>query len=186
MRVCAATVVWAVLVAAPAWAQDDLEPRMVGHRGVTTIGLSGFVDRFASTEDRFPTHLTLYADVTRFVTDRIAVRGGLVGSTAFGETTDANATGPGAAALHALASGLYYFTPRSMASLYAGLEYRAPLTRRAEQDAGTALGVLGVEASLSSRASLFVEGGYGARLTRGDEGERQYRVAGAIGVRIRF
>jgi hypothetical protein len=39
---------------------------------------------------------------------------------------------------------------------------------------------------LSSRAGLFIEGGYGVRLTKGDEGERLTRLTGQIGLRIRF
>jgi hypothetical protein len=114
------------------------------------------------------------------------VRGGIVGAASFRQDDDESTQGPRAASLHALISGLYYFTPQSMLSLYSGAEYRAQLTRRADKDSGSALAVAGVEATLSSRASVFVEGGYGARLTRGDEGERQTRIAGRVGVRIKF
>jgi hypothetical protein len=170
----------------PAFAQEDLEPRTVGGAGVMTIGVAGFVDRIASSESSFPTHLTLQVDVSRFVTSRIAIRGGLIGSTTTGEDDEEVATGPAAAALHARGAALYYFTPQSMASVYAGVEYRAQLTRRADEDAGSVLGMAGFEASLSSRAGVFVQGGYGVRLTRGDEGERQSRLAADIGFRIRF
>ncbi len=176
----------ASLIAGSAAAQEDLEPRTVGGAGVTTIGLAGFIDRFSSSESTFPTQLTLQADAGRFVTGRIAVRGGLIGSTTIGGDEDEVVTGPGAAALHARGAALFYFTPQSMASVYAGIEYRAQQTKRADQDAGTALGLGGVEASLSSRASVFVQGGYGARLTRGDDGEQQWRLVADIGFRIRF
>ena len=43
-----------------------------------------------------------------------------------------------------------------------------------------------VHAMLSSRAGFYVEGGYGVRLTDGDEGETLTRFTGQIGVRIRF
>lgn len=186
-RVFVRVVVLAVsMVPVAAFAQEDLEPRTVGSRGVTTVGLSGFIDGLSSSDTDFPTHVTMQADVGRFLTSRIAVRGGLIGSTTIGEDEDDIITGPGAAALSARGSALWYFTPQSMASLYAGIEYRAQLTRRAESDAGSALAMGGVEASLSSRASVFVQGGYGVRLTRGDEGERQWRLAGDIGFRIRF
>ena len=165
-------------------AQEDIEPRVVGAVGVTTLGIGGFVDGFSSSEDTFPVRASVNVDVTRFMTTRIAVRGGVVGATTFRD--DDAATGPGAAALDALVSGLFYFTPQSMLSLYAGGEYRAPLTRRADHDLGTALGLLGTEATVSSRASIFVQTGYGARLTRGDEGELQTRFTGQIGVRIKF
>ena len=173
-------------IAATAAAQEDIEPRVVGAGGVNSVGISGFIDALSSSEATFPVHATMHLDVGRFVTGRIAVRGGLIGSTTFRDDSDEISTGPGAASLHAAISGLYYFTPGSMLSAYGGAEYRAQLTRRAERDSGTALGVAGIEATVSSRASFFVQGGYGARLTRGDEGELQTRLVGAIGLRIKF
>lgn len=178
-----------VICAAPAYAQnEDLEPRSVGEAGVSAIGLSGFIDKFSSSEEAFPWHVTAHVDFTRFVTGHIAIRGGLLGSTTFGgdEEEDSAVTGPGASALHAHGGAAYYFTPDAMASLYAGGEYRAQLTDRAERDAGTVLGKGGVQAAFSSRVSLFVEGGYGIRLTRGAEDERQTRIVGEMGVRIKF
>jgi hypothetical protein len=174
-----------LLLATPASAQEDIEPRVVGESGTMTIGVSGFIDRFSSSESTFPTHATLHVDVSRFVTGRFAVRGGLIGSTAFGGDEDAG-TGPGAAAIDAVAGIFYYFTPQSMASFYTGAEYRAPLTRRAAKEPGSALAIAGLQAAVSSRAAVFVQGGYGSRLTHGDEGELQLRVAGEVGFRIRF
>lgn len=127
----------------------------------------------------------MYFDLSRFVTSKIAVRGGLVGATTF-QDEDNETSGSSASSLNAFAGALYFFTPQSMVSLYSGVEYRAQLNRRAERDAGTALGVGGVQAMLSSRAALFVEGGYGLRLTKGDEGERLTRLTGQFGLRIRF
>lgn len=186
MRTLFCGFVFTLAACVPSWAQEDLEPRIIGARGTTTIGLSGFIDKYASSESSFPTHATINADVTRFITGRMALRGGLIGSTTFGESNDEDATGPGAAALHALGSVLFYFTPQSMVSLYTGGEYRAQLTDRADGDAGTLLGLGGLQAAVSSRASVFVQGGYGGRLSRGDEGEFQSRLVGEIGVRLRF
>jgi len=149
------------------------------------IGAAGYVDRFSSSEDTFPTNYTLHVDVSRFVTSRMAIRGGLVGTTSVGAEEDLPA-GPGASALYALVGGLYYFTPRSMASLYAGGEYWAQLTQRAASDAGVVVGTVGAQGLVSSRASLFIEGGYGVGLTRGDEGELRSRIVGRAGVRLRF
>jgi hypothetical protein len=168
-----------------AWAQEDIEPRIVGSSGTMMAGVSGFIDRFSSTEDDFPWRVALYFDVGRFVTSRIAVRGGVVGATTFNDEDD-ESSGSSASSIHGFASALYFFTPQSMVSLYSGAEYRAQLNRRAERDAGTLLGVGGVQAMLSSRAGLFVEGGYGVRLTDGDEGEKLTRLTGQVGVRIRF
>lgn len=175
-----------MLATSPAFAQEDVEPRIVGARGRTAMGIAGFIDRFASSEDDFPTHATLSFDVSRFITRRIAVLGGLIGHTSFGGDEDDVVAGPGVAALHARGGALFYFTPDAMISAYAGTEYRAPLKPRAEQDAGSLLGLGGMQAALSSRASLFVQGGYGARLTRGDEGELQTRLTAEIGFRLRF
>jgi hypothetical protein len=167
-------------------ADEEIAPRIVGEAGTNSIGIGGFIDNFSSSEATFPLHATVHVDVSRFVTHHIALRGGIIGSTTFRDDGDEIVTGPGAASLHALVSGLYYFTPRSMVSLYTGVEYRAQLMRRAAPDSGTALGLGGVQAAISSRASLFVQGGYGARLTRGDEGEWQTRLTGEIGLRIKF
>jgi hypothetical protein len=178
-------VVTGLSVASTASAQEEIEPRIVGAAGTMMAGVSGFIDRFASTEDDYPWRLALYVDVSRFVTSKIAVRGGLVGATTFWDD-DNESSGASASALHAFGGALYFFTPRSMASLYSGAEYRAQLNRRGERDAGTVLGVGGVQAMLSSRAGFFVEGGYGIRLTEGGEGETLTRLTGQIGVRIRF
>ena len=124
--------------------------------------------------------------MNRFISGRLAVRAGLIGNTFFGDSEGETPAGPQAAALHAHGDVLFYFTPQSMMSGYTGVEYRAQLTHRADKDAGTALGLAGLEATLSSRASVFVQGGYGVRLTRGDEGELQSRIVGEIGFRIRF
>ncbi len=186
MRTSLLVILFSVALAPAATAQEDVEPRTVGGRGVTTIGLAGFVDKFSSTEATFPTHATLHLDVSRFVTGRFAVRAGLLGSTTFGESDDEAPVGPGAAALHALGGVNFYFTPQSLLSFYTGAEYRAQLTRRADQDAGTILGLGGLQATVSSRASVFVQAGYGARLSRGDDGELQTRVTGEVGFRLRF
>jgi hypothetical protein len=166
-------------------ASEETEPRLIGTNGTTMIGAAGYVDRFSSSEDTFPTNYTLHVDVSRFVTSRIAIRGGFVGTTSVGTEEDLP-KGPGASALHALVGGVYYFTPRSMASLYAGGEYWAQLTQRATSDAGVIVGTGGVQGLVSSRASVFIEGGYGIGLTRGDEGELRSRIVGRAGVRLKF
>jgi hypothetical protein len=81
---------------------------------------------------------------------------------------------------------LYYFTPQSIVSAYAGVDYWAQLTQRAEADAGSIVGTLGLQGAMSSRVSAFVEGGYGPALTRGDDDERLWRVIGRVGVRLKF
>lgn len=181
---CAA--VWLNVAAAHAQT-EEIEPRVVGGSGLMSIGVSGFVDTFRSSEDTFPLNATLQVEVTRFLTNRFAARGGLVGAARLGdEETDESPTGPGTTALDALAGVYFYFTPESMVSVYAGPEYRMPLTERAEREAGTLLGMAGVDAAVSSRTSVFVEGGYGFRFTRGDGDELQTRIVGKVGFRIRF
>ena len=166
-------------------ASEETEPRIIGTTGTTMIGAAGYVDRLSSSEDVFPTNYTLHVDAGRFIASRIVVRGGLVGTTSLGAEEELP-TGPGAIALHALVGGLYYFTPRSMASLYVGGEYWAQLTQRATSDAGVMVGTLGVQGLVSSRASVFIEGGYGVGLTRGDDGELRSRIVGRAGVRLKF
>jgi hypothetical protein len=186
-RLCVAAALVMLVTVTSSAQTEETEPRVIGGGGVTSVGFSGFIDRFTSSEALFPWHVTAHVDVTRFLTNRIAVRGGLIGSTLFaGDDADERATGPGAASLEAAVAGLFYFTPEAMASLYTGGEYRAPLTSRAERDAGTLLGKAGVQAAMSSRASVFLEGGYGARLTRGDDDELQTRIVAEIGFRIKF
>lgn len=187
MKHLAVAVLLIAVAAVPAAAQDeDIEPRTIGGAGVMTLGLSGFIDTFMSSEETLPWQLTVHADFTRFLTDHFAVRGGLIGTSSFGGDDEERPVGPGAHALHAHGGLAYYFTPHAMASLYAAGEYRAPITTRAERDAGTVLGKGGVQAAVSSRVAFFVEGGYGVRLTRGDEDERQTRIVGELGVRIKF
>lgn len=165
---------------------DELEPRIIGRSGTFTIGFAGFVDKLASSEDTFPWQATVQVDITRFVTSRVALRGGLIGSTSTRATSDDDTSDPSSPALHATAAGLYYFTPSAMLSLYAGGEYRARLTDRPSADAGALLGIVGTQATLSSRASFFVEGGYGFHLTRGDDDELRTRLGGIVGIRLRF
>jgi hypothetical protein len=44
----------------------------------------------------------------------------------------------------------------------------------------------GIEAALSSRANVFVEGGYGVGLTRTDDGATRQRFMARIGVRVKL
>jgi hypothetical protein len=183
--IAAAALLVLSLTASVASAQDEIEPRTIGVRGRVTFGVAGFVDRVASAEDDFPAQATLHVEVSRFVTRRIAIVGGVIGSTSLGDDEESTG-GPGVAALHARGGALFYFSPDAMVSAYAGTEYRAPLTGRAEREPGSVLGLGGFQAAVSSRASIFVQGGYGARLTRGDEGELQTRLTAEVGFRIRF
>jgi hypothetical protein len=164
---------------------EDVEPRVVGVRGTTAIGVAGYADRIAS-EDDLPLHLTLQVDVSHFLTKRIAVRGGVVGSGALGGDPDSVAAGVGVTALHAFGSAAYFFTPGSMASFYAGAGYWAQLTARDGPDNGSILGLGGMEAALSSRANVFVEGGYGIGLTKTDDGATRQRFVARIGVRVKL
>jgi len=170
----------------PVTPNEDVEPRVIGTRGTTAIGLAGYADRISSEDDNLPLHLTLQVDVSHFLTRRIAVRGGVVGSGALGGDPDNVATGVGVTSLHAFAAANYYFTPGSMASFYAGAGYWAQLTARDGPDRGAVLGLGGLEAAVSSRASLFMEGGYGIGLTRTDDGATRQRFIARLGVRVKL
>jgi hypothetical protein len=166
---------------------EDIEPRTVGDRGATFVGLSGFVDRFSSSEEALPLNYIAQIDVCRFITNKFAIRIGAVGSGSLGgEHEDDLLTGSGAPSLHAAGGLLYYFTPRSMISMYVGAEYWAQLTQRGERDTGSVLGTTGLQAALSSRASFFIQGGVGARLARGDDDELVSRIVAQAGLRIKF
>ena len=170
----------------PVTPNEDVEPRVVGVRGTTAIGVAGYADRIASEDDNLPLHLTLQVDVSHFLTTRIAVRGGVIGSGALGGDPDGVATGVGVTALHAFGSAACYFTPGSMASFYAGAGYWAQITARDGPDNGSILGLGGMEAALSSRANVFVEGGYGIGLTKTDAGATRQRFVARIGVRVKL
>ncbi|HET7220963.1 MAG TPA: hypothetical protein VFJ02_23075 [Vicinamibacterales bacterium] len=166
---------------------EDVEPRIVGRGGTTWIGFSGFLDKFSSAEETLPFNYTAQADVCRFLTSRVAIRAGLVGSGQFGlDEDDEPGTGSGAAALHASGGALYFFSPQSLLSAYVGAEYWAQLTRRPERDLGSVLGTAGIQATVSSRASVFVQGGFGVRLNRGDENELVSRIVAQLGFRVRM
>ena len=167
-------------------ASEDLEPRTIGSSGTTLVGIAGYVDKFSSSEDTLPWTYTLHVDVTHFLTDRLAVRGGLVGTGSSGEDDSDQTAGIGGPALHATAGAQFYFTPQSIVSLYSGLDYWAQLTRRADSDAGSLVGTLGVQGAMSSRASIYLEGGYGFGLSKGEEDETLRRFVARVGVRLKF
>ena len=165
---------------------EDIEPRVVGKPGTMALGLAGYVDRISSADDDLPFNLTLQVDFGRFLTTSIAVRGGVTGSAPLGGDPDDRTDGMGQPALHAFGAGLYYFTPQAMASVYAGAGYWWQLTARDGPDAGSLLGLGGVEAAVSSRATVFVEGGYGIGLTKSDDGATRQRFAGRVGLRVKL
>ena len=168
--------------------EEDVEPRIIGRPGTTLIGFSGFADRAFSTETLMPLNYVVQADAVRFVTGHLAIRLGAAGSGSLGGSEDDQAAlpaGTGAPALRAFGGGIYYLRPKSMISLYGAGEYWAQLTQRSEKDAGAIVFKLGVHAAVSSRASLFVEGGYGVGLTRGTGDELVTRLSGQVGFRLR-
>ena len=165
---------------------EDVEPRVIGTPGTTAIGLAGYADRISSEDDNLPLNLTLQVDVSRFLTKRIAVRGGVVGSGALGGDPDALPAGVGVPSLQAFASANWYFTPQSMASVYAGAGYWAQITARDGADRGSILGLAGLEGALSSRATVFLEGGYGIGLTKTEEGATRQRFVARLGVRVKL
>jgi hypothetical protein len=171
---------------APA-SSEEVEPRTIGAAGTTMTGFSGYIDRFFSSEDDRPFNYSMQVDVGRFITRSLVIRGGMRGSGSVGgDDAEDLPAGQGVPALHAFAGLLHYFTPQSMVSLYAGGDYWAQLSRRNGADAGTLIGIGGVQGQLSSRVSLFVEGGYGAALSKNDDDIRATRLVAQIGVRLKF
>lgn len=191
-----ATAAWLLTAATPLAAQrpaitpppvsEDVEPRTIGDTGTTMIGFSGYVDRFFSPERGLSTNYTTQFDIGRFVTPRLVVRGGIAGSGSVGGEDADTATGIGVPALHLSAGLLHYFTPRSMLSLFAGGEYSTAVTRRDATERGALVGLFGIQGAVSARASVFVEGGYGIGLMRGEDDEALSRAVGRIGLRLKF
>jgi hypothetical protein len=164
---------------------DDLQPHIIGTKGVTLIGFGGFVDRVYSSERLLPLNYTMQIDVGRFVSKRVVIRGGVFGSSsAGGDDEEDRPTGLGAPALRASGGLFYYFTPLSMWSPYGGAEYSTQLTQRAAGDRGAVLGTLGLEGAVSRRVGIFFEAGYGLGLTGPDE--RTTRLTARAGVRLKF
>jgi hypothetical protein len=171
----------------PGTPSEEIEPRIVGEPGTTSIGVAGFVDRFFSPETVLPANYTIQVDGARFLTNRFALRVGVAGTGTFGGESDTDEpTGAGAPSLHGMGGLLFYFTPKSLLSLYVGSEYWLQITRRASPDSGSVLGKAGLHGALSSRDSFFVEAGAGAALTRGSEGELLTRFVGQLGLRIKL
>jgi hypothetical protein len=166
---------------------EEVEPRVIGTTGTMLAGFSGFIDRSFSSEQDLPFNYNLQIDVGRFVTTRFVVRGGIRGTGSVGgDDSEDLPTGQGVPALHGFGGLLYHFTPQSIVSLYTGADYWGQLTQRNGPDTGAIVGVLGVQGALSSRVSLFVEGGYGTGLTKNDDDVRLTRAVGQIGVRLKF
>ena len=164
---------------------EDLQPHIVGVKGTTMIGFGGYVDRVYSSERLLPLNYTIQVNVSRFVTNRIVVRGGLIGSgSAGGDDAEDRPTGLGAPALHASGGLFYYLKPQSMWSPYGGAEYWTQLTQRADTDRGTVIGSLGLEGAVSRRLGIFFEGGYGLGLTGPDE--QTNRLVARVGMRWKF
>jgi hypothetical protein len=166
---------------------EDIEPRIVGHKGTTQMGFAGFFDRVYSSEKLMPLNYTVQFDAGRFITKRFVAKLGLVGSgSRGGENASDLASGPGAPSLQATGGLMFYFTPESIISFYTATEYWAQLTQRSGPDSGSVVGKVGLQAAVSARASFFFEGGYGVRITRGDGGELMTRINGQVGLRIKF
>jgi len=166
--------------------EEEIEPRIIGRPGTTMIGISGFADRAFSTEALMPLNYTVEAGGLRFITNHIAVDAAVAGSGSFGGDDSVSVpTGTGVASLRLMAGGLYFLRPKSMISLYGGADYATQLTRRSGSERGVIVGKVGIQAAMSARAALFVEGGYGFAVTKGSAGERVNRIQGLVGLRIR-
>jgi hypothetical protein len=164
-----------------------VEPRIIGATGTVMAGFSGNIDSSFSSERDLPFNYSVQVDVSRFVTNAVVFRGGFRGSGSVGgDDADELATGQGVPSTYAFGGLLYYFTPKSIVSVYTGADYWAQLTQRDGSDAGAIVGIAGVQGLLSSRVSLFLEGGYGAALQKNDDDVRVTRIVGQIGVRLKF
>jgi hypothetical protein len=122
-RAAMVTMLIAFAGAGTAFAQaEDIEPRTVGSRGATFVGLSGFVDRFSSSDEALPSTTSRLMSVVHHER-KFAIRIGAIGSGSLGgEHEDDLLTGSSTVAARGRRSS-HYFTPRSMISMYVGAEY---------------------------------------------------------------
>lgn len=164
---------------------EDVEPRIIGAPGTTLIGISGFADHFLSRSRDLPLNYSIELEVAHFVSRRVAAYGGLSGAGSLGGDVEEEVSGVGASALHLFGGGRVYFTPQSMASVYAAADYWTQVTDREDGDAGSIVGKIGGQAAISSRASVFAEAGYGIGLTALRDG-RVVRMLARIGVRFKW
>jgi hypothetical protein len=163
---------------------EELEPHRVGAKGTTMLGFGGFADRVYSSERLLPVNYTIQVDIGRFVTRRLALRGGLSGSgSAGGDDAEDRPTGLGVPALHASAGLFYYLTPQGMWSMYGGAQYWTQLSQRVDTDRGSVVGMVGLEGAVSRRLGIFLEGGYGLGLTGTEETNR---LVARVGMRLKF
>ena len=164
---------------------EEIEPRTIGGKGTLLVGGAFHFNRVYSSERLLPINFTVVGDVTKFLTPRFALRGGIAGSgSRGGDDAEERPVGVGVAALHGHGGLFFYLTPASMWSLYLGGEYSSQLTQRDANDRGTVFGTLGLEGAISSRVHLFVEGAYGSGLSRGDE--KTTRLTSYAGLRVRL
>jgi hypothetical protein len=88
--------------------------------------------------------------------------------------------------VHALGGVFFYFTPRSIWSAYTGIGLAVQMTQRSGSGMSSVIGSLGVQGAVSSRASFFIEGGFGRGLNKDDEDNRLSRFVGSIGIRLKL
>ena len=171
----------------PVTPNEDVEPRVVGAPGRTSIGLAGYADRITSEDDDLPFHLTLQVDVSHFLTTRIAVRGGVVGSGALGGDPDDVPTGIGVTALHAFGAGelLLHAAGRWPASTPAPATGPRSPPATAPTAARSSASAAWRRRSRRARR-VFVEGGYGLGLTRTEDGATRQRFVARVGVRVKL
>lgn len=149
-------------------------------------GFSGDIDRFFSSERGLPFNYSMQIDVGRFVTMALAFAAACAAVAASEETTQKISQPARACRAARLRRPAPLLHTTVDASFYAGADYWARITQRDSPDAGTIIGVAGVQGALSSRVSLFLEGGYGAALQKNDDDVRVTRIVGQIGVRLKF
>lgn len=168
-------------------AVDDESEKRIGRKGAKQLSLGfsatgykverpTFDSRGRITGTKTSTQGFFFGqgDLGSFLSDSFLLRLGATFSGQIGGDLDPNVQG--------LVGFLYYFSPDGSGSLYAGVDTTKDLGTEGSKPYG--YGRLGLQTMLNSRASFFVEGGYGKILSSESSGSGSFQVQ--AGLRFAF
>jgi hypothetical protein len=186
-----------LLFSSVAHAQSTEPARSVGRKGATQLGLN-FATTTAISDNGLggtsaTTNLFGGVDIGRFVTNKFLLRFGVSG---FGEvggsaqpSYGAQSSGGSTVTFTFLTGGLFYVTPQKAQSLYLGGDMSIPMSKNGSSNPYVN-GRVGVQAAIRANASFFVEAGYGAQISSGNNNGLSSGSNGSfqtnLGVRVLF
>lgn len=203
-RLALATVILAI---APSLAAAQDPTRSIGRQGATQMSFGLFMlgtERSVvhstpiynsrgqligmdTVEDSyFDANFNATMDIGKFVSDSVVLKVGTIISGSFTIGEDEQAEGSfNAPTVNLLTGLLWYASPGSTGSFYAGADYFIQVNNRGEgsKDKGSVFGRAGLQTLVRDNVALFVEGGYGQALANfGELG----LFTTQIGFRIQF